>query len=63
VKKNLEKFPEHFMFQLTEKETDNMVSQNAIPSKQLNNIFEVPNWHLKHRKRTNKDKYITNKKY
>lgn len=34
VKRNLEKFPEHFMFQLTEKETDNMVSQNAIPSKQ-----------------------------
>jgi hypothetical protein len=34
VKRNLEKFPEHFMFQLTEKETDGMVSQNAIPSKQ-----------------------------
>ncbi|OFY83985.1 MAG: DNA-binding protein [Bacteroidetes bacterium RIFCSPLOWO2_12_FULL_31_6] len=34
VKRNLEKFPEHFMFQLTENETDSMVSQNAIPSKQ-----------------------------
>jgi hypothetical protein len=34
VKRNTEKFPVHFMFQLTEKETDNMVSQNAIPSKQ-----------------------------
>ncbi|HRN43089.1 MAG: ORF6N domain-containing protein [Flavobacteriales bacterium] len=34
VKRNIEKFPKHFMFQLTEKETDNMVSQNAIPSKQ-----------------------------
>ena len=34
VKRNLEKFPKHFMFQLTDKETDNMVSQNAIPSKQ-----------------------------
>ncbi len=34
VKRNIEKFPEHFMFQLTEEETDAMVSQNAIPSKQ-----------------------------
>lgn len=34
VKRNIEKFPQHFMFQLTEKETDTMVSQNAIPSKQ-----------------------------
>ena len=33
VKRNKEKFPPHFMFRLTEKETDNMVSQNAIPSK------------------------------
>ncbi len=33
VKRNIEKFPEHFMFRLTEKETDFMVSQNAIPSK------------------------------
>jgi len=33
VKRNIEKFPEHFMFRLTEKETDSMVSQNAIPSK------------------------------
>jgi len=34
VKRNLEKFPQHFMFQLTENEVNSMVSQNAIPSKQ-----------------------------
>lgn len=34
VKRNIEKFPEHFMFQLTEEEVQAMVSQNAIPSKQ-----------------------------
>ena len=34
VKRNLEKFPSHFMFQLTKEEVDIMVSQNAIPSKQ-----------------------------
>src|SRR5690606_1933582 len=34
VKRNQERFPENFMFQLTEKEVENMVSQNAIPSKQ-----------------------------
>ena len=34
VKRNQERFPEKFMFQLTEKEVENMVSQNAIPSKQ-----------------------------
>jgi len=33
VKRNMDKFPEHFMFRLTETETDSMVSQNAIPSK------------------------------
>lgn len=33
VKRNTQKFPEHFMFRLTETETDSMVSQNAIPSK------------------------------
>ena len=33
VKRNTDKFPEHFMFRLTEIETDFMVSQNAIPSK------------------------------
>ncbi len=35
VKRNHLRFPENFMFQLTEKEVDNMVSQNAIPSKQI----------------------------
>jgi phage regulator Rha-like protein len=34
VKRNQERFPENFMFQLTEKEVESMVSQNAIPSKQ-----------------------------
>ena len=34
VKRNLEKFPVHFMFQLTNEEVEIMVSQNAIPSKQ-----------------------------
>ena len=34
VKRNQERFPGNFMFQLDEKEVDNMVSQNAIPSKQ-----------------------------
>ena len=33
VKRNAARFPEHFMFQLTEKEVEMMVSQNAIPSK------------------------------
>ena len=34
VKRNQERFPENFMFQLNEKEVENMVSQNAIPPKQ-----------------------------
>lgn len=34
VKRNPDKFPSHFMFQLTEHEVEIMVSQNAIPSKQ-----------------------------
>lgn len=34
VKRNLQKFPTNFMFQLTENEIDLMVSQNAIPSRQ-----------------------------
>ena len=33
VKRNKERFPVNFMFQLTEDETEYMVSQNAIPSK------------------------------
>jgi hypothetical protein len=33
VKRNSEKFPRHFMFQLTKEEAEVMVSQNAIPSK------------------------------
>ena len=34
LKRNMDRFPSHFMFQLTKKEVDSMVSQNAIPSKQ-----------------------------
>lgn len=34
VKRNIEKFPQHFMFQLTGNETELMVSQFAIPSLQ-----------------------------
>jgi hypothetical protein len=33
VKRNLERFPKDFMFQLTEKEADLLVSQSVIPSK------------------------------
>ena len=32
-KRNPKRFPSEFMFQLTEKEVDYLVSQNAIPSK------------------------------
>ncbi|MFM6946891.1 MAG: ORF6N domain-containing protein [Flavobacteriales bacterium] len=31
VRRNLDRFPEDFMFQLTEKEMQNLVSQNVIP--------------------------------
>jgi len=34
VKRNMNRFPENFMFQLSEPETKLMVSQNAIPTKQ-----------------------------
>ncbi len=34
VKRNQDRFPDNFMFKLTEEETDFMVSQNAIPSRQ-----------------------------
>lgn len=34
VRRNIEKFPVHFMFQLTEQEVYIMVSQNVIPSRQ-----------------------------
>ena len=34
VKRNTDKFPDHFMFQLSDDEVEVMVSQNAIPSKQ-----------------------------
>jgi hypothetical protein len=34
VKRNIERFPEHFMFQLSDTEVDSLVSQNVIPSRQ-----------------------------
>ena len=34
VKRNSKRFPDDFMFQLTDNEVELMVSQNAIPSKQ-----------------------------
>jgi len=34
VKRNIERFPKDFMFELTDKEIDFMVSQSVIPSKQ-----------------------------
>ena len=34
VKRNSDRFPLNFMFQLSENETNSMVSQNAIPSRQ-----------------------------
>lgn len=34
VKRNQVRFPDNFMFQLTDEEAEYMVSQNAIPSKQ-----------------------------
>jgi hypothetical protein len=34
VKRNQQRSPDNFMFQLTEMEVENMVSQNAIPSRQ-----------------------------
>lgn len=33
VKRNKERFPKDFMFEMTSKETEGMVSQNVIPSK------------------------------
>ncbi|MBO9619695.1 MAG: ORF6N domain-containing protein [Niabella sp.] len=35
VKRNAARFPESFMFKITDAEADLMVSQNAIPSKQV----------------------------
>jgi len=34
VRRNIQKFPLHFMFQLTNEEVEIMVSQNAVPSRQ-----------------------------
>ena len=34
LKRNREKFPQDYVYQLTDKEVESMVSQNATPSKQ-----------------------------
>jgi len=39
VKRNIHKFPEDFMFQLSEEEVNLMVSQNVTPSKDLRSQF------------------------
>lgn len=42
VKRNMDRFPENFMLQLTDEEVKSMVSQNAIPSKKhLGGIFHM----------------------
>jgi hypothetical protein len=41
VKRNMERFPAHFMFQLTEDEVVGMVSQIVIPFYQLSFKFAV----------------------
>ncbi len=35
VKRNKDRFPEDFMFRLSDQETDLMVSQNVIPSRKV----------------------------
>jgi hypothetical protein len=35
VRRNLDRFPKDFMFELTDEEIDSMVSQSVIPSKQI----------------------------
>src|ERR1039458_6054336 len=35
VKRNIGRFPEDFMFQLTEQEVDTLLSQNVIPSRRV----------------------------
>ena len=39
VKRNLERFPKDFTFQLTEKEADLLVSQSVIPSKKASAVI------------------------
>ena len=43
VKRNIERFPKEFMFRLTNKEYENLMSQIAISK----GNFKIPNWHLK----------------
>ena len=41
VKRNIERFPEKFMFQLADEEVEIMVSQFVIPSKQHLSVFSA----------------------
>ena len=43
VKRNLRRFPEDFMFQLSVEEWRNLISQNAISSSQVNAGMRVGN--------------------
>ena len=43
VKRNIDRFPEFFMFQLTDEEWHNLRSKFVIPKKDKNEL--VPNWH------------------
>ena len=42
VKRNIERFPKDFMFEMTSKEIDGMVSQNVIPSKSFTSQHSLP---------------------
>jgi hypothetical protein len=41
VKRNIERFPADFMFELTESDIDNMVSQLVIPFKMIWEFVEI----------------------
>lgn len=41
VKRNIERFPADFMFELTESDIDNMVSQVVIPFKIIREFVEI----------------------
>ena len=48
VRRNINRFPEKFCFQLTENEIDNLRSQIATASKVFENNLEIRNFHLMH---------------
>ena len=43
VKRNLKRFPEDFMFQMTVEELDNWKSQNVISNKEKMGLRKLPN--------------------